>query len=167
MKAWCRQRRKIHKHTSATGIRSPKLHEFPTSGRLRPLKPLVGRYLRHRIERIDVYDASTTSVVSLTIPSIIGSGQCSAEVVADALGVHPKALQRRLAAEGTTFSEIIEFVRENMARRLLIESDASVERIAGLLDYSATPPFTLAFRRWTGQTPLAFRKTERSLSGLK
>jgi AraC-like DNA-binding protein len=35
-----------------------------------------------------------------------------------------------------------------MARRLLIESEMSVERIARLLDYSSTPPFTLAFKRW-------------------
>jgi AraC-like DNA-binding protein len=75
--------------------------------------------------------------------------------------MHTKRLQRALADEGTNFSEILEKVRDNMARRLLVDTNMSVERIAGLLDYSSTPPFTLAFKRWNEQTPLAFRKRER------
>ena len=40
-------------------------------------------------------------------------------------------------------------------------ADAPVERIAGLLDYSAATPFIQAFKRWTGETPLAYRKRQR------
>ncbi len=69
---------------------------------------------------------------------------------------------RPISDEGTNFSEILEKVRDNMARRLLIDSEMSIERIAGLLDYAVTPPFTLAFKRWTGQTPLNFRRAERA-----
>jgi AraC-like DNA-binding protein len=135
------------------------------SGTFRILKPLVGLYMRYRIERITAYDASLASSVRLAIPTLIGTGHCSMERIAEALGLEPKTLQRRLAAEGATFSDLLDDVREGMAKRLLIESDMSVERIAGLLDYASNPPFTVAFRRWTGTTPLAYRKAERERRG--
>ena len=48
-----------------------------------------------------------------------------------------------------------------MARRLLVDSDIPIERLAGLLDYASTGPFTSAFKRWTGLAPLGFRKRAR------
>jgi AraC-like DNA-binding protein len=134
---------------------------YPTNGSLRLLKSLVGRYIRHRIDRMPVYDGTLTTTVALAIPSIIGTGRCDIEFVAAQLDLSSKTLQRRLAQEDTNFSEILDKVRENLARHLLVESDAAVERIAGLLDYSTTAPFTAAFKRWTETTPLLFRKVER------
>jgi AraC-like DNA-binding protein len=136
-----------------------------TDGNLRLLKSIVGSYIKYRIARLPVYDASMSTTVALAIPSLIGTGHCGIDLLAESLGMHTKRLQRALADEGTNFSEIMEKVRDNVARRLLIDSDMSVERIAGLLDYSSTPPFSLAFKRWTGQTPLAFRKRERQRLG--
>jgi AraC-like DNA-binding protein len=141
------------------------LLSIKTSGNMRLLKSIVGGYLKYRIARLPVYDASMTTTVALAIPSILGTGHCSIDLIAESLGMHTKRLQRALADEGTNFSEILETVRDKMARRLLIDSNMSVERIAGLLDYSSTPPFTLAFKRWTEQTPLAFRKRERQRLG--
>jgi AraC-like DNA-binding protein len=134
---------------------------YATNGSLRLLKSLVGRYIKHRIDRMPVYDGTLTTTVALAIPSIIGTGRCDIEFVAAQLDLSSKTLQRKLAQEGTNFSEILDKVRENLARRLLVDSEAAVERIAGLLDYSTTAPFTAAFKRWTGETPLSFRKAER------
>jgi AraC-like DNA-binding protein len=141
------------------------LLSLKTSGNMRLLKSIVGSYIKYRIARLPVYDASMTTTVALAIPSVVGTGHCSIDLIAESLGMHTKRLQRALADEGTNFSEILEKVRDNMARRLLIDSNMSVERIAGLLDYSSTPPFTLAFKRWTGTTPLSFRKGERQRLG--
>jgi AraC-like DNA-binding protein len=140
------------------------LLERKTDSGLRPFKSVMSGYLRVRIALMPVYDQSATTTVALAIPSLLGSGMCSMVTVAASLGQHPKRLQRGLADENTTFAEILERVRQNMARRLLAESDAPVERIAGLLDYSSTAPFTTAFKRWTGQAPLAFRKSQRDAS---
>lgn len=139
--------------------------EFKTSGNFRLFQPLVNRFIRFRIDQLPVYDQSATVTVELAIPSLIGTGNCNIEFVADALGTSVKRLQRTLASENTSFSEILEKVRQNMALRLLIESDAPIERIAGLLDYSSTPPFTLAFKRWKGMSPLQYRKKGRAGHG--
>ncbi|MGL4490666.1 MAG: helix-turn-helix domain-containing protein [Rhizobiaceae bacterium] len=47
---------------------------------------------------------------------------------------------------------------------MLADTDAQVSQIAGLLDYASTPPFTTAFRRWTGMTPLDYRQHRRETS---
>lgn len=132
----------------------------PLGGNLRMLKPLVDTFIRYRLRRLPQADQSMTTTVALAIPGVLGAGKCSAEFVADVLGVNPKKLQRLLSAEGTTFSAILEQVRRNMARQLLTESGAPVARIAGLLDYSSTAPFTIAFRRWFGLSPMQFRKAD-------
>jgi AraC-like DNA-binding protein len=150
-------------HTELVG--DAALLQRPTNGSLRPFKSLMSGYLMARIAMMPVYDQSMTTTVATAIPSLLGSGYCNMDTVAAALGLHPKRLQRGLAEENTNFSEIIERVRENTARRLLVESDASVERIAGLLDYSSTAPFTTAFKRWTGQAPLTFRRDQRERRG--
>jgi AraC-like DNA-binding protein len=135
--------------------------KHPTSGSLRLFKPLMKAYIGERVRRLHLFDHKASSTVALAIPSIIGSGNCTIEVVSESLGLNVKALQRALVKEHTTFSEILETVRENMARHLLVETDAPVSAVAGLLDYSTTAPFSTAFQRWTKTTPLQFRKNER------
>ncbi len=134
------------------------LLDTPLSGDLAVFKKLMNIYVRYRIDRLNQFDQSMTTTVALAIPSLLGTGRCNVEAVAESLGVNVKKPQRLLAAEETTFSEILDNVRDAMARRLLTESSAPVGRIAGLLDYSATAPFTLAFNRWTGMSPVAYRK---------
>ena len=139
----------------------PKFLSHHTSGSLTVLKPIVGYYIRHRIQRLPIYDQTMTRTVEMAIPSVSGTGNCNIEFIASSIGLTSKKLRRLLAAEATTFSAILEKVRADMARDYLVQSDAPIASIAGLLDYSSTPPFTLAFRRWTGKSPLQFRKAAR------
>lgn len=139
-----------------------KYLDYEVGGSLRPLKPLMARYMRYRIDRMDTFEVSNRAAAALSISTLIGTGHCDAENVAASLDTTPKTLQRRLAAEDTSFSAVLEEVRKNMAQRLLIESDIAVEHLAGLLDYASTPPFSHAFKRWTGMTPLEFRKVART-----
>ncbi|MDE2362464.1 MAG: AraC family transcriptional regulator ligand-binding domain-containing protein [Hyphomicrobiales bacterium] len=131
---------------------------YKAKGNLTLLKPVVDHYIRSRIRNMPICDQTVAATVSVAITSAFGSKLCTIEFVAASLGWNVKKLQRALAAEGVTYSQLLEIVREKMARRLLSESDAPVGAIAEMLDYSATPPFTAAFRRWTGRSPVAFRK---------
>lgn len=139
----------------------PKFLKHPTNGNLKLLKPLLGYYIKSRIQLMPRYDQSMKATVEHAIQSVIGSGQCNILFISGSLGLAPKKLQRMLAAENTSFSDILETVRRTTAQTYLSQTEAPVGRIAGLLDYSTTAPFTLAFRRWTGQSPLEFRRTVR------
>jgi AraC-like DNA-binding protein len=139
----------------------PKYLAYPTGGALKVFKPILGYYIKSRIQAMPLYDQSMATTVALAIRSSVGTGRCNIEFLSTSLGLSPKKLQRLLGGEKTTFSEILERERMAMARKLLLTTDAPIANIAGLLDYSATAPFTQAFKRWTGMSPMEFRKAER------
>jgi AraC-like DNA-binding protein len=82
----------------------------------------------------------------------------SIEVAARALGVSTRTLKRKLAAEGVTFSTLLEAERHRRALELLRAPQLSLEQIAQQLGYSTLANFARAFRRWTGETPARRRR---------
>lgn len=88
---------------------------------------------------------------------MVAEGAARAEDAARALGVHPRALNRRLRQQGTSFRAVLDGVRFEVAQQLLRDSDLAVLEIASLLDYADASAMTRAFRRWSGQTPAAWR----------
>jgi len=88
-------------------------------------------------------------------------GRVDLEHVAKQLGVSARTLQRRLADTGTRWSDLLEEARRQLAARLLVDPSLSVDDVAVLLGYAEASAFHRAFRRWTGQTPGAFRKQQR------
>lgn len=85
------------------------------------------------------------------------------ESVANDLHLSPRTLRRRLAELGTSFQMILEQLRRGRAVELLLHSGLSVDQIATELGYLDPSNFGRAFRRWTGQSPRAYR-TARLLS---
>jgi AraC-like DNA-binding protein len=73
------------------------------------------------------------------------------------LGLTARSLQRRLKEEGTSFNELRESLRRELANRYL-DDDLSISEIAFLLGFSEPSAFFRAFKRWTGQTPLEARR---------
>ena len=69
-----------------------------------------------------------------------------------------RSFQRKLAAEGVVFGELVDEVRVELAVELLNDADASFSEIATALGYSSAWNFARAFQRWTGETPSEFRR---------
>ncbi|MFT3923331.1 MAG: AraC family transcriptional regulator [Myxococcales bacterium] len=90
-----------------------------------------------------------------------GGGVRSADEVATALGISSRTLHRKLKAEGVTFSEIADTWQHRQACVLLRDDKLSIDQVAERVGYSDVSNFNRAFRRWTGLTPAAFRKTGR------
>jgi AraC-like DNA-binding protein len=82
--------------------------------------------------------------------------------VAKKMHMSVRTLKRKLEAEGTSFSTLVDDERRDKAMALLRRDDRAVEEIAERLGYSDAANFTRAFRRWTGTTPKAFRVSGRS-----
>lgn len=78
--------------------------------------------------------------------------------VADALGMSPRTLERRLAEHGERYQKLVESVQRGLALRMLEES-RSVEEVAALLGYTERSSFHRAFVRWFGKTPVAFQQS--------
>ncbi len=87
----------------------------------------------------------------------LGSGG-GKEAVAGLLGMHPRTLQRHLAAEHTSFEALREAVRRETALRYLCQTRIPLTQLAGLLGHSEQSVFSRACRRWFGMTPSAVRR---------
>jgi AraC-like DNA-binding protein len=81
--------------------------------------------------------------------------------VARALGTSVRALQRRLAKQGTTFAQLVEDLRRTSALRMLRETDAAVYEIAFCLGYQDVSSFGRAFKRWVDASPRSYRLQSR------
>ncbi|MCR8546474.1 AraC family transcriptional regulator [Salipiger sp. P9] len=69
-------------------------------------------------------------------------------------------LRRQLRTEGQSFAALKGELQSVEAQRLLRETRLSVAEIADALGYSEAGAFYRAFRKWTGQSPGAFRRAE-------
>ena len=83
------------------------------------------------------------------------------DTTAAALCVTPRTLRRRLIEEETTFLKLRDEVRYGLAKEFLRECVLSVEQISDRLGYVDPTSFINAFKRWTGETPLSYRKRVR------
>ncbi len=95
--------------------------------------------------------------VRQAIEALLGTGTCGYREVADALYMHPRALQRRLREEGTTFEAIKDDVRRDLAQQYLSQPDVPLTQVTTLLDYSEQSAFGRSCRRWFDTTPRGFR----------
>jgi AraC-like DNA-binding protein len=82
----------------------------------------------------------------------------SLEQLAAHLDLSPRTLRRRLAADGVSFSALVDEGRRDKALRLLRSSRLPIERIARQLGYTSASTFVRAFHRWTGKTPVQYRR---------
>lgn len=85
------------------------------------------------------------------------------EEIADAVGMHPRTLQRRLSESNEEFSELLAEVRFETALALLNDPNIRIIDIAHELGYRDPSNFTRAFRKWTGATPQKFRRRQRRI----
>jgi AraC-like DNA-binding protein len=91
--------------------------------------------------------------VENAIAPLLPHGRARIAEISQRLGISPRTLERRLAAEGMTFSGVLDELRLDLAKRYLRDRDLPISEIAWLLGYRETSAFNHAFKRWTGRTP--------------
>jgi AraC-like DNA-binding protein len=135
---------------------------FPISmiDRLNPsadaaLRQLLERYAADQLAEIPTY-ARFSQRVRACILSMLPLCSLSADTVAGKLCMSNRTLRRRLHEEATSYREILDDVRAELARRYLRKEKRGIDEVAFLLGFSDPSAFTKAFRRWTGQTPADF-----------
>lgn len=74
------------------------------------------------------------------------------EQIAAMLHMSPRSLQRKLKAEGTSFRQLLDAIREERARYYLRHA-IPIKEVAMRLGFQEVSAFTHAFKRWTGMTP--------------
>jgi AraC-like DNA-binding protein len=131
----------------------PATGKLPIVGADHHLNRLLVRYCEEALSRRPSSHGSLRASVENEIVPLLPHGRARTGEIARRLGLSQRTLTRGLAAEGLTFSVVLESLRGDLARRYLAEKELSVSQIAWLLGYREVSAFTHAFKRWAGQTP--------------
>ena len=77
--------------------------------------------------------------------------------IADRLAMGVRTLQLHLKEEGTSYQQLLDDIRKELAVSHLREPNLSTTDIAYLLGFAEPSVFFRSFKKWTGQTPGAYR----------
>jgi AraC-like DNA-binding protein len=86
------------------------------------------------------------------------AGALAIEKTASDLGISSRTLQRRLQREGVSYSEVVEKSRLEVSCIMLADPSMRVYEIATSMGFADPSSFSRAFRRWTGVSPMEYRK---------
>jgi AraC-like DNA-binding protein len=106
----------------------------------------------------EVLSADFVASVKQVLHAYVCETNLSVDFVAAACDMSKRSLQRRLAEQGTHYSELLDQVRFDVAKRILQDGNKSVAGISELLGYSDATHFARAFRRIAGISPHLYRQ---------
>ena len=110
------------------------------------------------IAKLDKHDI--VSRVRQAIVEHMPNGKCTREMIASSLAMSPTTLQFKLAKRNTSFHDLMDATRMELAKSYAQQSAMTVTEMAFLLGFSDTSNFARAFKRWTGVSPTEFRAAD-------
>lgn len=122
------------------------------------LKAVLSGYVQAELARLSDDDPLRGRLAD-SLRAALAAGQAPGiEAAADALGLTPRTLQRRLTERGTSFQAEVNTLRAALAKDMLRGDPAlSLAAIAARLGFADTANFHRAFKSWTGMTPAQWR----------
>jgi AraC-like DNA-binding protein len=138
---------------------------FPISMLAHPLRgadPVLHAVLRrqadHELSQLNELSAFPNKV-RVAIEAELQNG-AALESVAARMHLSAGGLRSRLRQHGATYSNLLDAVRKEHARRALRDSQLGISELAHRLGFAHPPAFHRAFRRWFGVTPNMYREVK-------
>lgn len=128
---------------------------LPLSARDAAMAQLHEQLVDEELERLE--GASTSRQVRRILAAQLSSSQIRREQVAAALSISDRTLQRRLHAERTSFQQLLDDTRRELAQLYLRKPRTSVKHVAELLGFEDQSNLFRACRRWFGESPAQYR----------
>lgn len=139
---------------------------FPAEWLKRPVPeadPELHRLLTLQVDALETsHRKDFPDQVRRVLGALLLTGNAGASDVAAQFSMSSRTLRRRLQACNTSFHEVAERARFEIARQMLELSEAEVGQIAMTLGYADQSSFTRAFKRWSGLAPGAWRSSRPS-----
>ncbi|MGH1373625.1 MAG: AraC family transcriptional regulator [Cellvibrionaceae bacterium] len=96
--------------------------------------------------------------IQLHILEQLPTGEPSQEDIASALHLSARQLRRKLQQSGTSYAQLLQSTRHDLAKKYLLQPNLPICDIAHLLGFNDQSNFSKAFKRWEGRSPAVFRK---------
>lgn len=119
------------------------------------LLALYERLTEEYLEKID--RADFPGRVRQELIKLLPTGVSGKDQVAQALNISTRTLYNKLEATGTTYREVLDETRQDLAEQY-IRDNLPIYEIAYLIGFSDTANFSRAFKKWTGRSPMEFRE---------
>ncbi len=132
-------------------------YDRPVAGAVPSLIPSLEEHAQRTLNALPPV-GQLASVVRAEVARALTDGMPSVEYLAKRLSLSPRTLQRRLADDGVSVSELIEQTRHQLALESLSNSSYTVAHVAFMTGFSDQSAFHRAFVRWEGVTPGEFRR---------
>jgi AraC-like DNA-binding protein len=119
--------------------------------------PLIANYLEKHVEAIDIRPRQWDARVAEVARALLADGDCSVERVAEHFGCTRRTIHRHLAECGTSFSEILDAERADLALRLIEDRTRPLATVAEMLGFSAQSAMARWFKGRFGRSVTAWR----------
>ena len=113
-----------------------------------------------RIEKVPECDPLLQRVRA-QLSARLAQGDVGLAPLARALYMSERTLRRRLSDHGTSYQTLLDELRSEVACKLVEQAAQPFDSIARQIGFADTSSFFHAFKRWTGKTPVQFRKEQR------
>ncbi len=130
------------------------------------LLPAIGAFQSGDTSPAEMRISPFIARLSNTILTHLHRNGAPIETVASALFMSVRTLQRRLKEHGLSYQQVRTELRQSRSKKLLLNSELSVEQVAEKLGYEHANAFGAAFRTWWGVSPSRYRRQHRINIGL-
>jgi AraC-like DNA-binding protein len=117
-------------------------------------------HAKEQIAHLEQNSASFSEKVKAIIQNQLNMGSARKELVATELNMTERTLQRKLVSEKTSYQNLLNEVRFELASELLKSSEIGIQDIAYNLGFADGRSFHRSFKNWTGVTPGQFREKQ-------
>lgn len=123
--------------------------------------PLMARYAQQLLEVSPLKaESSTLAEVQRTIALLLPSGRCNIEQVSAHMGLLPRTVQRRLAEQGRSFSDLVNESRVDLAQRHVVQGSRALTDVAALLGFAALSGFSRWYQQQFNCSPTQSRSAQ-------
>ncbi len=126
--------------------------QLPVIGYNRELQEVFRSLLQKALDEAQDLE-TTSSQVKRILAEKFRDHLPSLHEISDQLHVTSRSLQRKLKEENTSYQELTDELRKNLALGLLRSHKYTINEIAYRLGYAEPSVFRRAFKRWTGNNP--------------
>jgi AraC-like DNA-binding protein len=135
----------------AATVDRPQMHQHPE------LYELLRTEAQRRLDRMTT-DVRPAHRLRRYLQAVPPSRIPEISAAARDLGMSERSLRRRLAADGTSYRDVVRAKLEASADRMLRDPTQTIKETAAALGFADAGTFHRAFKRWTGMTPGEYRR---------